>query len=268
MRRILLILPAVLLLSTPLLIAQRQDLSESRWKVGEVERTALVHRPDLQAEETAPLIFVWHGHGGSAKRTARKLDLHRLWPEAIVVYPQGLKTPSYYDSEGKRSGWATTTDPKSNRDLAFFDAMLKSFREKGIVDERRIHSTGHSNGGGFTYVLLFERGEIFASIAPSSAGAGRKYRGRKPVHIPVFHLAGKTDTVVPMRWQQPVINALQRHNECADGTIWRQHPQCTIYPSKLNAPLVTYIHPGGHRMPQDAGSLFVKFFQEHPRPAK
>ena len=71
-----------------------------------------------------------------------------------------------------------------------------------------------------------------------------------------------------MKWQQPVLDALRQHNECTEGTRWGQHPRCTIYPSDRGAPLVTYIHPGGHRMPEDAGALFVKFFQEYPRPAQ
>jgi polyhydroxybutyrate depolymerase len=255
------------LLGPKLPVGQGPILSEVEWVVDEVERTAWVRVPELEEGETAPLVFAWHGHGGRARGMARSLKLHELWPEAIVVYPQGLKTAGYYDPKGERSGWEMKGEAEENRDLKFFDVMLADFRERGIVDEQRIHSTGHSNGGGFTYILLFERGEAFASVAPSSAGAGRFFSTRAKVHIPVFHLAGEADKVVPMEWQEPTIKAIKKHNECGEAEPWGEHPLCKIYPSKLDAPLVTYVHSGGHRMPKDAGELFVKFFKEHPRPA-
>ena len=247
--------------------AYAQSPSEEKWLVDEVERTALVHLPELEEGEKAPLVLVWHGHGGRARGMARSLKLHEHWPEAIVVYPQGLKTAGFYDPEGKHSGWEMKGKVEENRDLKFFDVMLADFRERGIVDEQRIHSTGHSNGGGFTYILLFERGEAFASVAPSSAGAGRSFPRRSKVHIPIFHLAGEADTIVPMVWQEPTLQGIKEHNECGEAEAWGDHPLCKLYPSKLDAPLVVYLHPGGHRMPKDSGELFVKFFKGHPKPA-
>ncbi|MCH2103065.1 MAG: esterase [Planctomycetes bacterium] len=247
-------------------LAQAPRLLEQSWVVDEVERTAWVRVPELKGDSKAPLVFAWHGHGGSSRASSRSFKTHEHWPEAIVVYPQGLKTPGFYDPEGKRSGWETKAKAEENRDLKFFDVMLADFLERGIVDERRIHSTGHSNGGGFTYTLLFERGEVFASVAPSSAGTGRFFREKAKVHIPILHLAGEKDKVVPMEWQEPVIQAILKHNECGEPEGWADHPLCKIYPSKLDAPLVTYVHPGGHKMPKDAGELFARFFKEHPKP--
>ena len=41
--------------------------------------------------------------------------------------------------------------------------MLKSLKQDYKVDEKRIFSTGHSNGGGFTYLLWSERPDVFNS---------------------------------------------------------------------------------------------------------
>ena len=247
-------------------LAQDARLLEQSWVVDEVERTAWVRVPELEGDSKAPLVFAWHGHGGSSRASSRSFKTHEHWPEAIVVYPQGLKTPGFYDPEGKRSGWETKAKADENKDLKFFDVMLADFLERGIVDERRIHSTGHSNGGGFTYTLLFERGSVFASMAPSSSAVPRSYRRSQPEHVPIFHLAGEADDVVLMRWQQPAINALLGYNECGEPVRWADHPLCKLYPSEVGAPVVTYIHPGGHRMPKDSGELFVRFFKEHPKP--
>ncbi|MEJ5995100.1 hypothetical protein WG904_11785 [Pedobacter sp. Du54] len=39
----------------------------------------------------------------------------------------------------------------NGRDLQFFDAMRKTFKQDYKVDGKRIYATWHSNGGGFTY---------------------------------------------------------------------------------------------------------------------
>ena len=243
------------------------DWKQIDWAVDGEQRTARVHMPELEEGQKAPLVFVWHGHGGNARGISRGLPVHQLWPEAIVVYPQGLKTPGIIDPEGKRSGWEVRKEADENKDLKFFDAMLADFSERGIIDEHRIHSTGHSNGGGFTYTLLFERGEVLASIGPSSAGVARQYKSLPKVQIPILHLAGREDRLVKMEWQQAVIDRLLKHNRCTEPKPWPGHKLCKLYPSEAKAPLVTYIHPGGHRMPKDAAEVFVEFLKQHPRPA-
>ena len=97
-----------------------------KWNVNAEERTGLVHLPDLDEDLQAPLVFVWHGHGGSSRGAARQFRIHQHWPTAIVVYPQGLPTPAkLVDPKGLRSGWQSDGDAKTNRDLLFFDVMLE-----------------------------------------------------------------------------------------------------------------------------------------------
>jgi len=130
------------------------------------------------------------------------------------------------------------------------------------VDEKRIYSTGHSNGGGFTYLLWAERGDVFAAVAPSAAVA---------VHVnrlnpkPVLHLAGEEDTLVKYSWQQRMMTAERKLNGCAEeGKPYA--PQTTLYPSATGTPVVTFIHPGGHQFHHDAPALIVRFFKEHSLP--
>ena len=52
-------------------------------------RRALVYAPQEQTTP-APLVFVFHGRGGSMHGISKKLDIHNFWSEAIVVYPQGM----------------------------------------------------------------------------------------------------------------------------------------------------------------------------------
>ena len=52
--------------------------------------------------------------------------------------------------------------------------MLARLKTDYKVDDKRIYSTGHSNGGGFTYLLWAARGDVFAAFAPSAGGRARK----------------------------------------------------------------------------------------------
>jgi polyhydroxybutyrate depolymerase len=229
-------------------------------KVEETPRTALVYAPATAREKAAPLVFVWHGHGGGMTQAALSFAMHRHWPEAICVYPQGLPTPGpLTDPEGKRTGWQHAAGEQGDRDFKFFDALLTKLKTDYKVDEKRVYSTGHSNGGQFTYLLWAERGDKFAAVAPSGAVMNRP-RQLKPK--PVMHLAGEKDDLVKFRWQGLMMQAVRRSNGCdAAGTAWGEHS--TLYASKAGAPVVTYIYPGGHEFPREAVPQIVKFLKEH-----
>lgn len=234
-----------------------------RLDVDGVAREALVYLPVApeKSEIPAPLVFGFHGHGGNSRNAARSFRLHELWPAAIVVYPQGLPTPGQLtDPEGKRNGWQSDVGREGDRDLAFFDALLARLQKERRVDERRIYATGHSNGGGFTYLLWATRPRIFAAVAPSSAG-GRVVARLTPK--PAMHLAGRNDQLVKFAWQERTMQTVKRINGCrGDGVAWA--PNATLFPSDRGAPFVAFIHDGGHQYPREAPELIVRFFQEHP----
>jgi len=234
------------------------------WTVDGVKREALVHVPASAKEKAAPVVFGFHGHGGSMWNAARSFRCHELWPEAIVVYPQGLNTPGRLtDPEGKKSGWQGRAGDQEDRDLKFFDTVLASLKQDYKVDEKRIYSTGHSNGGGFTYLLWATRGDVFAALAPSAAAASNK-RPSQPK--PVLHLASESDPLVKYAWQQATLEGIKKLNRCGEGKPWKDEKGCTEYQSEAGAPLVVYLHDGGHKYPQQAPALIVKFFKDHAKP--
>jgi polyhydroxybutyrate depolymerase len=250
--------------------AKLKGLVPREWTIDGAPRQALLYVPASAATSPAPVVFAFHGHGGSMQGAARMFDYHHVWPEAIVVYMQGLNTPGRLtDPEGKKPGWQSAPGILGDRDFKFFDAVLASLKADHKVDDRRIYATGHSNGGGFTYLLWRTRGDVFAAVAPSAAaGPGAEWTN----HIaaltpkPVLHLAGEKDPLVKYEWQQAGMEALRKLNGCeAEGTQWGNE-WCTLYPSKTGTPVVTLIHPGGHNFPAEAPALFVKFFKEHAKP--
>ncbi len=241
-------------------------LPRREWTVEGVSRQALVYVPASAKTNLTPVVFAFHGHGGSMGGAARMFRFHKEWPEAIVVYMQGLRTAGKLtDPEGKRSGWQNAPGQLGDRDLKFFDAVLASLRQDYQVDNRRVYATGHSNGGYFTYLLWAMRGEVLAAVAPAAAAVGPLLPPRKPK--PVFHLAGQGDSLVKFDWQQGTMKGLRQLNECGEGQPWENEKWCTFYPSKLSAPVVTCIHPGAHNFPAEASAMIVKFFQQHAAPS-
>jgi polyhydroxybutyrate depolymerase len=249
-----------LLLAAPLARAA-ENLQTMNFTVEGVARTALVYVPSAAKTNHTAVVFVFHGHGGNARQVERSFHIESEWPEAIVVYMQGLPTVGQLtDPQGKLPGWQAAAGNNADRDLKFFDAVLAQLKQDYNVDAKRIYATGHSNGGGFTYLLWLTRGEVFAAVAPCAAAA--KYAMQlKPK--PVLHIAGEKDPLVKFSWQKLTMEALRKINGCdTTGEPWAK--DCTLYPSKSGAPVVTFIHTGGHVVPASAPALIVKFFKEHP----
>lgn len=274
-----------------------EGLARREWKVDGVLREALIHIPTTAKTNAAPVVFAFHGHGGSMRNASRMFGYHSIWPEAIVVYMQGLNTPGQLtDPEGKKPGWQKTIGDQGDRDLKFFDAVMKTLKKEYKVDSNRIYSTGHSNGGGFTYLLWAARGEQFAAFAPSAAVGRtliendpafarellRRRAGnndgtsdsnsaatdRKFIPKPVLHVAGTNDPLVKFEWQKLMISALRKLNQCDEGKPWdMEKNHGTLYESKVNAPVVTYVTAGTHKFPDEAPALIVKFFKEHAKPS-
>jgi polyhydroxybutyrate depolymerase len=246
-----------------LVMAACDEPQRMEWKIDDAAREALVFAPSKQGDARPPVIFGFHGHGGTMRNAARSFTFENHWPEAVVVYMQGVPTPGKLsDPEGKRPGWQHGAGDHGDRDLKFFDAVLATLKEKFKIDEKRVYASGHSNGGAFTYLLWGTRGDVLAAIAPSAAAGSRSVQTARP--LPILHVAGEKDPLVTFAMQQRAIAAARAHNGCeAEGKEWAKG--CTIYASPKGAPVVTFIHGGDHKYPAEAPALIVKFFKEHSR---
>ncbi|CAN5395652.1 hypothetical protein BH11PLA2_BH11PLA2_18230 [soil metagenome] len=245
-------------------IAADVPLKEKEWTVDDVKRKALLHIPEGKGE--LPVVFGFHGHGGSMKNAANSFGMHKQWPEAIVVYMDGLPTPGRLtDPEGKKQGWQSGPGEMKDRDLKFFDAVLESLKKDYKVDSKRIYCMGHSNGGSFTYILWSARGDVFAAVAPSAAPPPPK-ANLKPK--PAMHVAGENDPLVKYEWQKLGMDYVLKINGCdTEGKSWAKEGTLvgTIYESKIKTPFVSLISPGTHNFPKEAPALMVKFFKEHSK---
>lgn len=233
-----------------------------QWTVDGVTREATVYVPASAKNSLTPVIFLFHGHGGNMREILKNHNFTSLWPEAIVVSPQGLKTPGQLvDREGNFPGWQQTPGDQNDRDIHFFDEMLRSLTTDYKVDKKRIYATGHSNGGSFTYLLWAMRNDDLAAVAPSAAVAFRFNDQLKPK--PIMHIMGENDQLVKTAWQKKQIDWLFTLNKCSTQAQ-PYSKSALLYPSSINMPVVVYTHPGAHTYPAEADTAVVKFFKEHP----
>jgi len=246
-------------------VSAAETLVRRTWTVDGVEREGLMHLPANATTQPVPLVFAFHGHGGSMRQAARSFALHTLWPEAAVVYLQGLNTPGRLsDPEGRKAGWQHDRGEQGDRDLKFFDAVLADLRTAYRIDDRRVYAMGHSNGGIFTYLLWATRGDVLAAVAPSGAAAPRLLRLLKPK--PVLHVAGESDPLVKYDWQRRTIEAVLKLNQAGPGVAWSHGGK--RHASKIGAPVIDWTHPGGHEFPAAARGAIVNFLQAQTRPVQ
>ncbi len=233
-----------------------------KWTIDGAPRQALVFAPAAQNGETkVPLVFAFHGHGGSMEEAARTMAIEKLWPEALVVYMQGVRTFSRrVDPLALRTGWQLAPGDYDDRDLKFFDAVLSTLRAKYPVDDRRIYATGFSNGAYFNYLLWAERPSTFAALASCAGSLGTKIHLAVPK--PLLQITGEKDRVVPVKDQKKTIETVR----ALDGALGPGEacgPGCTLYASTKGAPVETIFHPGRHVYPAWASERIVAFLKAH-----
>lgn len=246
--------------------ADKPALERMEWKIDDVTREALVYIPATAKNADTPLLFAFHGHGGTARFAATRYNFQKLWPEAISVYMQGLPCVSKVDPEGTKNGWQQKVGDLNDRDIKFFDAVLAALKKDYKIDAKRVYCMGHSNGALFTYEMWQARGDVFAAVAPVAGVALGGFKNFKP--LPALHIAGEKDLIVPFKGQQLTMDFARKLNGCDnEGKPWATSGSLvgTVYASKTGTPFVSVVYPGGHAFPDEAPELIVKFFKEQKR---
>ena len=213
-----------------------------------VKRTAVVVVP-ASRRKPAPVVFVFHGHGGTGANIERKFDIEALWPEAIVVYPYGSSgTRARPIRRASRADGRRAPVKAAIAISTFYDTMLASLRAQLPVDPNRVYAMGHSNGSGFVSLLLNRRGRGIAATANLSGQPSARLLATDPVRS-MFMAMGMTDPIVPVR--EPEAGDPDRGAEAR-----RDSGHATVAGDlrigegpRAASSSTTYIYPGGHEPP-------------------
>jgi poly(3-hydroxybutyrate) depolymerase len=138
-----------------------------------------------------PLLFYWHGTGGSASEATRML------PSSVRqdITSQGGIIASFNgrDSAGTE-GDCSGTGAHNRADFLAADQIAACAVQNHGIDPRRIYSTGCSAGGLQTGCMAAARSEYIAAVAPNSGGGFGRFTGSAPA---AFTMHGGTgDNVI------------------------------------------------------------------------
>jgi len=141
-------------------------------------------------------VLNWHGLGSSGVEQLAFSDYGLLGETEgfIVIAPTGVATPG--DAQGRNS-WEVTPDSDPTRDdIAMANQLLDIVISSLCVDDRRVYTTGMSNGGFFSSVLVCEMSDRIAAAA-SIAGLTHADDCDPERAVPYIGFHGTDDVVVP-----------------------------------------------------------------------
>jgi polyhydroxybutyrate depolymerase len=225
--------------------------------VGDLERSYIVSLPDDYNPENAyPVIFGFHGLGGSAEGASGDWYLGLEVPggtPSIFVYPDGI-------DEGDGAGWPNT----GGRDVAFFDALLAHLKSTYCVDAERVFSTGHSYGGMMSFTLGCQRASDLRAIAPVAGAHFGGGQGGCSGPVAVLGIHGENDDVVEYESGVSAMERLIAENSCDQAASTPLDPSefCVSYACDSAYPTAWCTHQDGHNWPDFAAETIKAFFDQ------
>ena len=148
---------------------------------------------NYDGDTPTPVVLNWHGLGSDGPQQLAFSDYAPVADREtfFVVAPTGIPAPG----EDRNSWELGDTDPTRD-DLVFLDDLLAMLTSTLCVDESRIYSTGMSNGGYFSSVLVCEAADRIAAAASVAAlHHADECEPSRPVPYIGFH--GTEDATVP-----------------------------------------------------------------------
>lgn len=150
--------------------------------------------PDGLGSEPVPAVLNWHGLGSDGAQQALVSGYETLAETEgfIAVHPTGAASAG----NGANSWELAQFDVPGRDDLALVDDLIDRLVAEHCVDPARIYSTGLSNGGFFTALLVCERADrIAAAVSVAGISHPEGCQPSRPVPLIAFH--GTADEVVP-----------------------------------------------------------------------
>jgi poly(3-hydroxybutyrate) depolymerase len=218
-------------------------------------RSYVLSVPDVyDANEPYPLVFAWHGLGGSGTGARQYFRIEQqAGGQAIFVYPSALPL----ESQGGQPAWDLSP---TGIDAAFFDALLADLSQKYCINQSRVFSTGHSWGGFFTNRLGCSRGNVLRAVAP--VAGGRPFGGGgacNPPAIPAWIAHGSNDMTVLIPTGEGSRDLWTEANTC-DATTQPTTPEPCVAYDGCDSSVHWCLHDQGHNWPTFAAAGIWAFF--------
>ncbi|AOZ88925.1 peptidase [Bacillus xiamenensis] len=190
---------------------------------------------DRKQGKSYPLVLFLHGGGERGTDNQKQLlanDGAVLWasPEVQRKHPSYVLAPQARNAVD--GGFALTRNSQNEIDLTnvfqFSPDLRKAYEvlqhviASYRIDQKRIYSTGLSQGGFGSYQLNITYPRLFAAMIPIAGGADPSKAGIL-AHKPIWAFHAEDDSIIPVSYARNTIQAIQK----AGG-----HPLYTEYASK------------------------------------
>jgi poly(3-hydroxybutyrate) depolymerase len=219
--------------------------------VAGAQRSYLLSVPvNQRAGRPLPLVFAWHGLGGSGALARAYFGVEQAaGGRAIFVYPNARPLAAF---EG-RTGW--DLDPQGP-DVQLFDAILAEVTETACIDTTRVFSVGHSFGAYMSNRLGCSRGSVLRAIGPVAGGPPPGMC--TPGEVAVWLAHGTNDPTVPFSEGESSRALWVRANGCAETTRPITPMPCVAHDG-CRAPVIWCVLQARHAWPPFAGSGLWSF---------
>lgn len=182
--------------------------------------------------EAVPLVFNFHGYGSNNIEQENYGDFRAIADTAnfILVHPQGL------DMGGGALGWNNFMPySPTNYDYSFVNELLDSLELNYNIDEKRVYSTGMSNGGFMSYDLACFVSTRFAAIASVTGSMISSHLNAcNPERIiPIMQIHGTNDPTVSYSGAGGILASVH-----IDSLVkfWAELNACNLTPVMENVP--------------------------------
>ena len=193
----------------------------------DIKREYIIHIPGKYSKEKqTPLLFCFHGYSSSANTIMLYSNFNEIADTAgfIVAYPQGAL---FHKSNKTHFNVGGFTKGSLSDDVDFTRKLIDSISLEYNVDQRRIYSTGMSNGGFMSFLLACQLSDKIAAIASVTGSMSpeifEQCNPKRPIPIMIIH--GDKDRIVPYRHVKykrnsksipEVLNYWVNHNNCGE----------------------------------------------------
>jgi polyhydroxybutyrate depolymerase len=163
-------------------------------------RTYHVRVPvSYRADRAYPLVFRWHGRGGTGLSEGLAIE-SAAGDDAIIVAP-----------DGRDGSWGLKSGPE---DLALFDAIYEALTRTYCIDLGRVFSYGFSAGGTITLALSALRAERLRGVA-AIASFDVPIPSQAPIAAWLLH--DRDDEAVSLKHGETARDRMRKRNRCSSG---------------------------------------------------
>ena len=236
---------AIFLLTFTVLFGQKTI--DKTIKHGGLTRSYRLYIPKkYDGSKAVPLLFNLHGFTSNNVQQEFYGDFRPISDTAgfIICHPLGTTTNT------GQTFWNVGFFPSPIDDIGFITSLIDTISTTYKINQKKVFSTGMSNGGFMSYYLACSTSRFAAVASVTGSFTDLMYKTCKPTHpTPIMEIHGTADGTVPYNGMtnfQPIDTVLKfwvKYNNCNPAVV-NNVPENPAFPND-GASAVHYVFSGG-----------------------